>query len=55
MSENLKLNIICSVYNILVVVCFTIIALSFKHWWIVLFSALLTRVVKYEKGENKNE
>lgn len=46
MSENLKLYIACFIFNILTLICFLILAIVFKHWWIIFFYALLHTSVK---------
>ena len=38
--------LICTIYNALVLVCFTVLAVVFKHWWIVLFSTLCFSFIK---------
>ena len=40
------------IHNIAVVIGFIILAIIFKHWWIVLFSLLFTRSFKFG-GDNK--
>lgn len=49
----LKLNIICSIRNAVVIICFTVLAIVFDKWWIVFFSALFWSNVdvKNKKGE----
>jgi hypothetical protein len=47
-----KLQIGCLIRNIISLICFTILAIIFGHWWIVLFSALFTSWVK-EGGSNE--
>lgn len=44
-----KLCIGCFIKNIISLVCFTILAIIFNHWWIVLFSALFMSYV--ERGK----
>lgn len=34
------LNLMCVIRNCVSLICFTILAIIFKHWWIVLFSVL---------------
>lgn len=45
-----KLNKLIIIRNIISLICFTILAIVFKKWWIVFFAALFTAYV--EKGDN---
>ena len=45
--------IVCALYNIAVIVCFTLLAIHFDHWWIVLFSLLL--FAQYHSEDLDNE
>jgi hypothetical protein len=42
---------ILAIENSITVVCFTLLAIVFKIWWIVLLSALFTTYIK--KNENR--
>jgi hypothetical protein len=56
MNEELKLYLICFVRNIICLICFTVLAIIFNKWWIVLFTILFwISVERKEKKENKNE
>lgn len=56
MSENLKLYLICYARNVISLICFTILAIVFNKWWIVLFTIIFwCSVEKKEKEENKDE
>ena len=56
MSEELKLYLICYARNVISLICFTILAIVFNKWWIVLFTILFwISVEEKEKKENKNE
>lgn len=37
-----KLNVLAAVRNSISLICFTILAITFKTWWIVLFAILFT-------------
>lgn len=37
--------------NSISLICFTILAIVFKHWWIVLFAALFTSNVENREEE----
>lgn len=39
MSDELKLIALVFAKNTAMVICFTVLAIVFKHWWIILFSA----------------
>lgn len=39
MSDELKLLAMILVKNTIMLICFTILSIVFKHWWIVFFSA----------------
>ncbi len=43
--------------NIIAIICFTILAVCFDRWWIVLFSLLFLTLFDTEekKGDEKNE
>ncbi|MBQ1551400.1 MAG: hypothetical protein IIZ67_04780 [Bacilli bacterium] len=56
MNEELKLYLICFVRNIICLICFTVLAIIFNKWWIVLFTILFwISVERKENKENKNE
>lgn len=38
-----------AIKNSIVVICFTILAIYFNHWWIVLFACLLTTSLKTKR------
>lgn len=44
----LKLHIICAIKNIVAIICFTILAVVFNKWWIVLFSGLFLNSVEHK-------
>lgn len=50
-KEKLKTFIIVCIKNIIVLICFTVLAIVFKKWWIVLFSILLYTTVSI--GDDK--
>ena len=55
MNENeysFKINLLCIIKNIVTIICFTILAIIFNHWWIIFFS-LLFMVKAEEKDDNK--
>lgn len=43
------------IHNITVAVGFIILAVIFKHWWIVFFSLLLTRSYEYKHISSNEE
>ena len=45
-----KLNMICAVKNIISLICFTILAVVFNKWWLVLLSVLFLSSVS--KGDD---
>ena len=49
MSDELKLVALVFAKNTAMVICFTILAIMFRHWWIVLFSALFFSGLKDKK------
>lgn len=51
MSENLKLNLIMVVADILITAMFTILAIVFQKWWIVLFSILLSYTINSKEDK----
>ena len=46
-----KMNLLCIIKNIVSIICFTILAIMFNHWWIIFFSLLF--MVKVETKEDK--
>lgn len=57
MNENeysFKINLLCIIKNIVTIICFTILAIIFNHWWIIFFS-LLFMVKAEEKDDNKED
>ena len=48
-----KLNVICAIRNCFSIGCFTILAIIFNHWWIVLFSILF--IVNVSEKESTQE
>lgn len=49
MSDELKLVALVFAKNTAMVICFTILAIVFRHWWIVLFSAFFLSSFKDKK------
>ena len=49
---NFKMNLMCIIKNIVSIICFTILAIIFNHWWIIFFS-LLFMVKAEEKNDNE--
>lgn len=41
--------------NSVVVICFTLLAIHFDKWWIVLFSAFFVTFVEYKNKESQKE
>lgn len=52
MSDELKLVALVFAKNTAMVICFTILAIVFNHWWIVLFSAFFLSSFKSGKEDN---
>lgn len=48
---NFKMNLMCIIKNIVSIICFTILAIIFNHWWIIFFSLLF--MVSLEDKNNK--
>ena len=46
-----KMNLICIIKNIVTIICFTILAIIFKHWWIIFFSLLFMAEVKTKEDK----
>lgn len=55
MNDELKFYVICYIRNIIVLICFTILAIFFNKWWIVLFSMLFWVSVAKDKEEKDKE
>lgn len=53
LEYNKKINILATIKNCITLICFTILAIVFNKWWIVLFSALF--VVSVEKKSGSDE
>lgn len=53
LEYNKKINILVTIKNCITLICFTILAIVFNKWWIVLFSALF--VVSVEKKNRSDE
>jgi hypothetical protein len=51
MEDYKYLNTPVVIKNCITLICFTILAIIFKHWWIVLFSALFTVSIKKDKED----
>lgn len=45
----MKLNWICFTTNIVVLICFTVLAVVFHKWWIILFALLFLSSVQTEQ------
>lgn len=50
-----NLNILVIVRNSISLICFTILAIVFKTWWIVLFAILFTSFVDKDKKEREEK
>ena len=48
-----KMNLLCIIKNMVSIICFTILAVMFNHWWIIFFSLLF--MVKAEKINFKRD
>ena len=51
LDYNKKINILAVIKNCITLICFTILAIVFKKWWIVLFSILF--YVSVGKGDKE--
>ena len=40
--KDFELNLLCTIKNIITLILFTFLAITFGKWWIVLFSAFFT-------------
>ena len=54
MNKEIKLYLILTLKNIATIICFTILAIIFNKWWIVLFSALFYSSIS-SKESNDDE
>ena len=48
-EEYVKLAKLCVIRNSIDLICFTILAIIFKHWWIIFFSCLFWCSVERDK------
>ena len=48
-----KIIFMLIIYNIFVLVCFTILAIAFNSWWIILFSALFLSYFNKVSGKEE--
>lgn len=53
MSEKIKIYIIWALKNVITLICFTILAILFNKWWIVLFSVLFYSTLKLNEENDK--
>ena len=53
MKDVTKLYLIVALKNIATIICFTILAIVFDKWWIVLFSALFCSYISKESDNNE--
>ena len=51
-KEDVKALALVIVWDVVVLMCFTALAIIFKQWWIVVFSALFYKSFTYKK-DNK--
>lgn len=54
MSENLKLEIAVLIENVITIIVFSILAIFFQKWWIILVSIFFLSFIK-DKKEQKND
>lgn len=52
LEYNKKINILATIKNCITLICFTILAIVFNKWWIVLFSALFVVSVEKKNGSD---
>lgn len=52
MKDEIKVYLIITLKNIATIICFTILAIIFNKWWIVLFSALFYSSIKLKEDDN---
>ncbi len=55
LEYNKKINILSTIKNCITLICFTILAIVFNKWWIVLFSALFVVSVGKKNRSDDNE
>ena len=48
-----KLNRMIMIRNSISLICFTALAIVFRHWWIVLFSLLFQSYIKTNSNKSK--
>ncbi len=53
MSEDLKLEIAVLIKNIITLIVFSILAIIFQKWWIVLISVLFFSYTENKKGNRR--
>ena len=53
MKDEIKLYLILTLKNIAITTCFTILAIIFKKWWIILFSALFYSSITTKRDDNE--
>lgn len=54
MNENeysFKINLLCIIKNIVTIICFTILAIIFNHWWIIFFGSLFMAKAETKKDK----
>ena len=55
-GDKMKIALIYAVLiEITLIVCFTVLAIHFNKWWIVLFIALFTPHIKFDKENEEVE
>ena len=54
LEYNKKINILATIKNCITLICFTILAIVFNKWWIVLFSALFVVSVGEKSRSDDN-
>ena len=57
MKNNIEKQLIRWTYisNIANIACFTILAIAFRHWWIVFFSLLFINTIELKTSKKENE
>lgn len=50
-EKNKYLNKLVVMQNSISLICFTILAIVFKHWWIVLLAALFNSYIEYKEDK----
>ena len=51
-KEDIFIYVLCKLQNIAHIICFTILAIVFQKWWIVLFAALFYSTVTWEEDDD---